>query len=145
MFHIKQERRLDYFCGTPESPQEHRSKSRGTPKSLPHLERASCTSYDLKIRADPLLHIEKNAYFPLAPQEEASLSYSYVRGTLSLLLNWNGHRDALTRNKARLPCSDLNAGSSFTSHDEGMSESPVETLENALGLRLIWTGGLTSL
>ena len=31
------------------------------------------------------------------------------------------------------------------SQDEGMSESPVETLENALGLRLIWKGEITSL
>ena len=30
------------------------------------------------------------------------------------------------------------------SQDEGMSESPVETLEKALCLRLIWTGGITS-
>ena len=28
---------------------------------------------------------------------------------------------------------------------EGMSESPVETLEKGVGLRLIWTGGITSL
>ena len=40
---------------------------------------------------------------------------------------------------------DLNAGSSFISQDEGMSESPVETLEKALVLRLILTGGPTSL
>ena len=26
-----------------------------------------------------------------------------------------------------------------------MSESPVETLEKSVGLRLIWTGGITSL
>ena len=26
-----------------------------------------------------------------------------------------------------------------------MTESPVETLEKAIGFRLIWTGGLTSL
>ena len=31
------------------------------------------------------------------------------------------------------------------SQDEGMSEFPVETLEKAIGFRLIWTGGLTSL
>ena len=31
------------------------------------------------------------------------------------------------------------------SQDEGMSEFPVETLEKAVGLRLIWTGGITSL
>ena len=30
------------------------------------------------------------------------------------------------------------------SQDEGMSESPVETLEKAIGLGLIWTGGITS-
>ena len=29
--------------------------------------------------------------------------------------------------------------------DEGMSESPVETLEKAIVLRLIWIGGITSL
>ena len=42
--------------------------------------------------------------------------------------------------KARYPCSGLNLGSCFMSQDEGMSESPVETLEKALGLHLIWTG-----
>ena len=42
-------------------------------------------------------------------------------------------------------CSGLNAGSSFISQDEGMSESPLQTLEKALGPRLTWTGGLTSL
>ena len=31
------------------------------------------------------------------------------------------------------------------SQDEGMSESPVETLEKAVGLCLIWTGGIISL
>ena len=29
--------------------------------------------------------------------------------------------------------------------NEGMSESPVETLQKAIGVRLIWTGCLTSL
>ena len=33
----------------------------------------------------------------------------------------------------------------FHLKDEGMSESPVETLEKAAGLRLIWTGIITSL
>ena len=60
-------------------------------------------------------------------------------------LKCNGPRNALTQKKARIPCSGLNAGSSFIAQDEGMSESPVETLEKALGLRLFWTGGLTSL
>ena len=60
-------------------------------------------------------------------------------------LNYNEHRDALTQKKAGFPCSALNAGSSFISQDEGMSESPVETLEKALVPRLISTGGPTSL
>ena len=32
----------------------------------------------------------------------------------------------------------LKLGSSFISHDEDMSESPVETLEKAVGVRLMW-------
>ena len=50
----------------------------------------------------------------------------------------------LTPKKARFPCSGLNLGSCFMSQDEGMSESPVQTLEKVVGLRLIWTGGITS-
>ena len=60
-------------------------------------------------------------------------------------LKWNGPREALTQKKARFPWSGLNSGLSFISQDESMSESPVETLETAVGVRLIWTGGLTSL
>ena len=33
----------------------------------------------------------------------------------------------------------------FISQDEGMAESPMETLEKAIVFRIIWTGGLTSL
>ena len=66
-------------------------------------------------------------------------------GTLVCCLKWNGDRDALTQKKPGFPCHVLNAGSSFISQDEGMSESLVETLEKALGPRLISTGGLTSL
>ena len=58
---------------------------------------------------------------------------------------WNGDFDAMSRKKAGFPCNGLNAGSSFTSQDEGMSEFPVETLEEALGPCLTLTGGLTSL
>ena len=60
-------------------------------------------------------------------------------------LRWNGPWEALTQKKAGFPCISLNSGSSFISQDEGMCESPVETLEKARGLRLIWTGGITSL
>ena len=37
-----------------------------------------------------------------------------------------------SQKKAGFPCSGLNAGSYFISQDEGMTESPVETLENAI-------------
>ena len=46
----------------------------------------------------------------------------------------------LTQKKAGFPCSGLNLGSCFMSQDEGMSESPVETLEKAVVLHLIWKG-----
>ena len=62
---------------------------------------------------------------------------------------WVGERDSVLSvssgmyrkrpdsKKARFPCSGLNLGSCFMSQDEGMSESPVETLEKAVSLRLI--------
>ena len=55
------------------------------------------------------------------------------------------YRERPDSKKAGFPCSGLNFGSFFMSQDEGMSESPVEILEKAVGLRLIWTGGITSL
>ena len=58
---------------------------------------------------------------------------------------WNGPQDALTWKKAEFPCRGLIAVSSFISQDEMMSESPVETLQKALGLHLFWTTELTSL
>ena len=60
-------------------------------------------------------------------------------------LKWNGPWEALTQNKAGFPCRALNLGLSFTTQDEGMPESSVETLEKAVGHRLIRTGGITSL
>ena len=44
-----------------------------------------------------------------------------------------------------IPCSSLNSGSPSISQYEDMSESLVETLLKAIGFRVIWTGGLTSL
>ena len=60
-------------------------------------------------------------------------------------LNYNAPREALTHKKAGIPRSALNAGSSFISQDEGMSESPVETLEKAIVLNLFCTEGLKSI
>ena len=60
-------------------------------------------------------------------------------------LKYNGPGDALTQKKAGFPCSALNASSFFISQDEGMSESPVETIEKAIVLNLFWTDCLTSI
>ena len=42
----------------------------------------------------------------------------------------------MTQTKAGFPCSGFNAGSYFISEDEGITESPVETLEKAIVLHL---------
>ena len=88
-------------------------------------------------RGKPNFHKHLKRMFPSA--------IGMWEGTWLCCLKWNGHQDALTRKKAGFPWSGLNAGSSFIWPNEGMSESPVETLEKALGPCLIWTGGFTSL
>ena len=55
------------------------------------------------------------------------------------------YRERPDSKKGRISLQWLQLGSCFMSQDEGMSESPVETLEKVVGLRLIWTGGITSL
>ena len=65
-------------------------------------------------------------------------------GLCVFCLKWNGPRDALTQKKAGFPCSGFNTGSFFISQEEGMMESPVETLEKAIILQLFWTEGFTS-
>ena len=78
-------------------------------------------------------------------------SVETLEKTLVPRLIWTGGLTSLdtsrgvTQKKAGFPCSGLNLRSCFMSQDEGMSESPVETLEIAVGLRLIWTGGIISL
>ena len=67
-----------------------------------------------------------------------------TEGLCVFCLKWNGPLDALTQKKAGFPCNALNAGSYFISQDEGMTESPVETLEKAIVFHLFWTEGLTS-
>ena len=69
---------------------------------------------------------------------------SMWEGLFVSCLKCNGPRETLNQKKARLPWSGLNAGSSFISQDEGMSESSVVTLEKTLVPRLILTGALKS-
>ena len=65
-------------------------------------------------------------------------------GLCVFCLKWNGGWDGLTQKKPDFPCSGLNGGSYFISQDEGMTKSPVESLEKAIILHLFWTEGLTS-
>ena len=60
-------------------------------------------------------------------------------------LKWNGPRETLTQKNSGFPFIVLNSGSYCICQDEGMSESPVETLEKSIVPRLIWIGGITSL
>ena len=68
---------------------------------------------------------------------EFSLRNWYVRGTLCFLsqVEWTA-RDPDSK-EGRISLQWLKLGSCFMSQDEGMSESPVETLEKIVGLRLI--------
>ena len=93
----------------------------------------------------PCLWLKIWATLPPAPQVEFSLSNRYVRWTLCFLsqVEWTP-RDPDSK-EGRIPYSVLNSGSCFISHDEGMSESPVETLEKAVVLCLIWIWVMTSI
>ena len=93
----------------------------------------------------PCIWLKIWANFPPAPQVEFSLSNRYVRGTLCFLSQVACTPRDPDSKEGRLPCSGLNSGSCCISKDEGMTESPVETLEKAVVLRLIWIGGITSL
>ena len=64
---------------------------------------------------------------------------------MNCCLTCSGYRDSLTRKKVGFTCSGFNGGLSFISQDKGMSQSSVQSLEEALGPSLIWTGALKSL
>ena len=82
-------------------------------------------------RGEPTFHQHLKWSFPSA--------IAMGEGPCVFCLKWNGSQEAQTQMKARFPCIFWNSGSSFISQDERMSESPVETLEKAVGVRPIWT------
>ena len=93
----------------------------------------------------PCLWLKIWANFPPAPQVEFSLSNRYVRGNLCFLsqVEWTA-RDPDSK-EGRISLQWLKFRLVFHLTNEGISESPVETLEKAIVLRLIWIGGITSL
>ena len=66
-------------------------------------------------------------------------------GPCVLCFKRNGPRDALIRKKPKISLQKLHACSPFTSQNERRSESPVETLQKALGLHFISKRGITCL
>ena len=76
---------------------------------------------------------------------EFSLSNRYVRGTLCFLsqVEWTA-RDPDSK-EGRISIQGLKFWLVFHLKDEGMYESPVETLEKAVVLSLLWIGVITSL
>ena len=97
------------------------------------------------MRADSLSLTEEVSQFSTSTSS-GDFPQQYVGERVSVLSVSRGmYRERPDSKKAGFHCSGLNLGSCFMSQDEGMSESPVETLEKAVGLCLIWTGGITSL
>ena len=107
--------------------------------------KAPCMPYHLKMRAESLSLTEEESKLSTStssgvfPQEEVGERDSVLSVSSGMC------RERPDSKKAGFPCSGLNFGSFFMSQDEGMSESPVEILEKAVALRLIWTGGIISL
>ena len=76
---------------------------------------------------------------------EFPLSNMYVRGTLCFLLQVKWTPRCPDSKEGQISLQRLNAGSSFISQDERMTESPIKTLQNAVGLDLFSIRGFTSL
>ena len=76
---------------------------------------------------------------------EFSLSNRYVRRTLCFLSQVEWIASDPDSKEGRISLQWLKFRLEFHLNDEGMSEYPVETLEKAVVLRLIWIGGITSL
>ena len=69
----------------------------------------------------------------------------YVRGTLCFMLQAKWTAKCPDSKEVQISLQRLQACSSFISQDERISESPVETLQKALGLHIISKRGLTCL
>ena len=103
--------------------------------TIPSLDESWFPVFDW--RGEPTFHKHLKRSYPSA--------IGMWEGPCVFYLKWNGPREALTQKKAGFSCSGLNSGPSFISQNEGMSEFPVETVEKAVGLRLMWKRWITFL
>ena len=131
---------VDIVYENPEIPWDNHLMSRGTSISIKQLEESSLHAMSsgnerwfpvFDWRDKPSFHKHLKRSFPS--------EICMWEGPCVFWFKWNGHWDALTRKKPGFCGRVLNASSSFISQDERMSESPVETLQKAPGLHLIWT------
>ena len=132
-------RKLQRFSETPASSLFVYSFQHCSVKKVP------CTTYHLKMRADSLSLTEEVSQFSTSTSGGVFPQQYVVERDSVLSVSSGMYRERPDSKKAGFRCSGLNLGSCFMSQDEGMSESSVETLEKAVGLRLIWTGGIISL
>ena len=132
-------RKLQRFSETPASSLHEYSLQHSSVKKVP------CTSYRLKMRADSLSLTEEVSQFSTSTSSGVFPQQLVGERDSVLSVSCGMYRERPDSKNARFPCSGLNLGLCFMSQDEGLSESPVETLEKVVGLRLIWTGGITSL
>ena len=97
------------------------------------------------MRADSLCLIEDLSQLSTSTSSGGFPQHSYVRGTLCFLsqVEWT-LRDPDSK-EGRTSLLWLKFRLVFHLTEEGMSETPVETLEKAIVLRLILIGGITSL
>ena len=78
MFHIKHERSLDFLYGAPESPQEHRHKSRETLRSPQQHIRAPCTPNQLKMRPNSPALAPEPSHIPHQTQQSAPCTPNHL-------------------------------------------------------------------
>ena len=81
------------------------------------------------MRADSLSLTEEGSQLETSTSGEFSLSSRDVRGSLCFLSQVEWSPRGPDSKEGPISLRGLNSGSSFISQDEGMTESPVESLE----------------
>ena len=132
-------RKLQRFSETPASSLYEYSFQHSSVKKVP------CTTYRLKMRADSLSLTQEVSQFSTSTSSGVFPQQLVGERDSVLSVSSGMYRERHESKEGQISLQWLNFGSCFMSQDEGMTESPVETLEKAVGLRLIWTGGITSL